>query len=347
MRLLDRVAGCHAPLFLALDRSPAVPFEVTAPSRYASRVAACPLRFVLGDDLTRASAELAFADGARLAGCLDLLRVPAPHLWVEWSDEVHRRVIYDTQSVGYYDAAASGRRVGVLLQGSTDGYAAVARTFWAAGAEEDSEVTMSPLETHIDLRGAFVEASDIPGILQGGFAALTQRDDPAMSSLLDHVRFRFDAPWAAYYRAAAIDSVAQHHVVHESLAAVARDVPLLLAFFLLLTAKDATRSIPVARAAINRKRQAHGRLPLLDHIEVRASLDAVGQADTAGAQLVGRQSPRLHHVRGHLVRRDNRVFWRIPHLRGSGLRGMVRSRTVCLSFGRPRSGDANSAVLSS
>lgn len=348
MRLLDRVARCHAPLLLALDRSPAVPFGVTAPSRYASQVAACPLRFVLGDDLTRASAELAFADGARLAGCLDLLRVPAPHLWVEWNDEVHQRVIYDTQSVRDYDAAASGRRVGVLLQGSRDGYAAVARTFWVdAGAEEDSEVTMSPLETHIDLRGEFVEASDIPGVLSGGFAAVTQQDDPALSSLLDHVRFRFDAPWAAYYRAAATDSDAQHHVVHASLAAIARDVPLLLAFFLLLSAKDATRSIPVARAAINRKRQAHGRPPLLDHIEVRASLDAVREADTAGAEVVGRQSPRLHHVRGHLVRRDNRVFWRIPHLRGSGLRGVVRSRTVCLSFGRPRSGDVNSAVLSS
>lgn len=345
MRLLDRVARCRAPLLLALDRSPAVPFEVTAPSRYAPQVAACPLRFVLADDLTRASAELAFADGARLAGCLDLLRVPAAHLWVEWSDEVHQRVIYDTRSVRDYDATAPGRRVGVLLQGSRDGYAAVARTFWVdGGADDESEVVMSPLETHIDLRGEFAEASDIPGVLAGGFAAIAQADNPAMSSLLDHVRFRFDASWGAYYRAAAADSDAQRHVVHASLAAVARDVPLLLAFFLLLSANDATRSIPVERAAINRKRQAHGRPPLLDHIEVSASLHAVREPDTAGAEVVGRQSPRLHHVRGHLVRRDNRVFWRIPHLRGSGLRGAVRSRTVCLSFGRPRSTEVSSAM---
>jgi hypothetical protein len=62
---------------------------------------------------------------------------------------------------------------------------------------------------------------------------------------------------------------------------------------------------------------------------------------------VGRQSPRLHHVRGHLVRRDHRVFWRIPHLRGSGFRGAVRSRTVCLSFGRPRNLDVGSLTRSS
>ena len=109
---------------------------------------------------------------------------------------------------------------------------------------------------------------------------------------------------------------------------------MLLGFFLLLSAKDATRSLAVSRAAINRKRLAHGRSPLLDHIEVRASLDAVRDADSGGNEVAGRQSPRLHHVRGHLVRRDNRVFWRTPHLRGSGSRGMVHSRTVCLSFAR-------------
>ncbi len=130
-------------------------------------------------------------------------------------------------------------------------------------------------------------------------------------------------------------------MIHASLAAVARDVPLLLAFFLLLSAKDATRSIPVSRLAINRKRRALGRRPLLDHVELRASLDAVHEPDVHAADLDGRHSPRLHHVRGHLVRRDNRVFWRTPHLRGSAQRGMVRSRTVCLSFSRAREGRAN------
>src|SRR5450755_2726711 len=138
MRLLDRVARCHAPMLLALDHSPTVPFEVTGPASYASHVAECPLRFVLGDDLTRASAELAFADGARLVGCLDLLRVPAPQLWIEWNDEVHKKVIYDTNACASYDSAASGRRVGVFLQGSTDGLRATLRTFWADAAAEES-----------------------------------------------------------------------------------------------------------------------------------------------------------------------------------------------------------------
>jgi hypothetical protein len=322
---------------LALNRSPELPFEVTGASAFASRIAACPLRFVLGDDLTRASAELAFADGAQLAECMDLLRIPAPLMWVEWSDEVHQKVIHDTGSAADFDAAAPGRRVGVLLRASSDGQRALARTFWVGAAAADhSDVTLSPLETHIDLRGEFTEPSDIGGILNGGFAGITDPANPAMASLLDHVRFRFDDTWGAYYRAAASDPEAQRHVVHATLAAVARDVPLLLAFFLLLSAKDATRSIPISRAAINRKRQAHGRWGLLDHVEVRASLDAVHEPDFRAVEIDGRQSPRLHHVRGHLVRRDDRVFWRTPHLRGSAARGMVRSRTVCLSFARSR-----------
>src|SRR5277367_4316329 len=120
MRLLDRVARYRAPFALALDHHPSASFEVTGPSGYAASVTDCPLRFVLGDDLTRACAELAFADGARLAGCLDLLRVPARHLWIEWNDEVHKRVIYETQSAADYDSASIGRRVGVLMEGSPD-----------------------------------------------------------------------------------------------------------------------------------------------------------------------------------------------------------------------------------
>jgi hypothetical protein len=48
----------------------------------------------------------------------------------------------------------------------------------------------------------------------------------------------------------------------------------------------------------------------------------------------GRLSPRLHHVRGHIVRRGASVFWRSPHMRGSARLGQVRSRTVDLTYGK-------------
>lgn len=84
MRLLDSVAGSFSPLAVPSGANPAQ-VQLAGPSRSAAQIVACPLRFVLGDDLTLASADLAYADGARLVGCLDLLRMPAPQLWIEWT----------------------------------------------------------------------------------------------------------------------------------------------------------------------------------------------------------------------------------------------------------------------
>jgi hypothetical protein len=334
MRLLDRVARCRAPLILPSVHHGATPLEVAGPSRFAGQIGACPLRFVLGDDLTRASTELAFADGARLAGCLDLLRMPASHMWIEWNDEAHMRIIHETQSTADFDAASMGRRVGVLLQASANGLAAVGRTFWAdTGIDEINDVTLSPLETHIDLRGEFPDAAHTSDVFSGGFLDATYGGNSATTALLNHVRFRFDETWAGYYREAARNADFKRRLIIDSIDSIAWDAPFLFAFLLLLSAKDATRSIAVSRATINRKRLANGRAPLLDHIEVNASLDAVSSSESTG-DLSGRQSPRLHHVRGHLVRREQRVFWRVPHLRGSATQGMVRSRTVCLAFAR-------------
>lgn len=332
MRLLDHIARCNAPLALPPGSNPAE-LKVAGPSRFAAQIAACPLRFVLGDDLTQASAELAFADGARLVGCLDLLRMPAPHLWIEWNDEVHKRVIHETRSAVGFDSAAIGRKAGILLRASADGLTAVGRTFWAdAAGDERAAVTLSPLETHFDLRGEFKDAKETH-VLSGGFLDATHGGNAATASLLDYVRFRFEESWAGYYRKAAADADFKRRLISDSIDAIAWDAPFVLAFLLLLSAKDATRLAPVSRAAINRKRLASGRAPLLDHVEVNASLDAVSTVESTGDGS-GRQSPRLHHVRGHLVRREQRVFWRVPHLRGSSVRGAVRSRTVCLSFSR-------------
>lgn len=335
MRLLDTVAHAQTPMVLALRGMAARCFAVTSPAEYRQLIVECPLRFVLGDDLTRASAELAFAEGTRLADCLDLMRIPAPAMWIEWNDGPHQRVVFETHSAAEYDVHASGRRVGIFLTSDSQGETALLRTFWTDKVESGgSAVNMSPLETHIDLRGRFAAESDIAGVLAGGFARVRDFAGKSAATLLDCVRFRFDNRWAAYYKSAATSPAVQREVVHASLATVARDAPFILGFFLLLSAKDATRAVPISRALINRKRRAHGRQPLLDHVELNACLETLHTSGHAVRGSTGRHSPRLHHVRGHLVRRDNQVFWRVPHLRGSAARGVVRSRTVCLSFVR-------------
>jgi hypothetical protein len=335
VRLLDLVAQCRDPLVILSNAHGARPIKVSGPNDFARHIVECPLRFVIADDLTRASAELAFADGDRLTSCLDLLRIPAPLLWVEWSDAVHQQVICECGVVSQRDHNAFGRQVGVLLRASSDGRSAMVRTFWSVRlANGQCAAQMSPLETCIDLDDRFVSAGDPDAMLRGHYASVTYGGDAGVAELLQRVRFQFDDKWLSYYSAAALDANERETIARASLAAVAHDIPMLLAFFLLLNAHGATRRMPVARSVLNRKRLERDRAPLLDHVEVHASLPELPADHEESATVGSRRSPRLHHVRGHLVRREDRVFWRTPHLRGNARQGVVRSRTVCLSFGR-------------
>jgi hypothetical protein len=333
MRLLDRVAQSTRPVLLAPDRSPHQPIEVTGPRHYARPLANCPLRYVLNDDLTHAAAQLAFADGDRLADCIDLVRIPATRLWVEWSDEVHQRVIVATGAATSFDARACGRQVGVYLEATPCGRTGVARTFWSErSAASLEEASLSPIETHIRLAQASAPADGARDLLGGGFVRLADRCDPALDTLLDCLRFRLDERWISYYQAAADTPDCRRAVTEGSLSAVARDMPLLFAFFLLLLARDATAHTVIGRGAVNAKRARHARPALLDHIEVRSSLERVNERDADASVHLERRAPRLHHVRGHLVRRGCCIFWRSPHLRGRAAYGAIHSRTVCLDL---------------
>src|SRR5271166_768453 len=80
MRLLDLIAqGRGAHVFADDGR------ELPGASQFTATIQACPLRYVLSDELARCATQLAFAEGDRLSACLDLVRVPAQSLWVEWA----------------------------------------------------------------------------------------------------------------------------------------------------------------------------------------------------------------------------------------------------------------------
>jgi hypothetical protein len=163
MRLLDLIAQ-SSPAQSDLPPTWVLP----GPHHFAEAVHACPLRLVLADDLVRCATALGLAEGDRLSGCLDLLRVPSERLWVEWAEGPRRRL---------------------------------------AGKSE-----------------------------------------------------------------------------------------------------------------------------LLEHVEVRTSIQAQRHGNRSDGNTKTRFGRRLHHVRGHLARRGYKIFWRSPHLRGNARLGVVRSRTVELTF---------------
>jgi hypothetical protein len=122
------------------------------------------------------------------------------------------------------------------------------------------------------------------------------------------------------------------------------DIPMLLAFVLLLSTRSGLPHRTSDYERLNRARQKSGKAALLDHIYLRAPLlpEYIGQqrADLHGT----RRGPRLHRVRGHLVRRGGSLFWRVPHVRGSARAGSVKSRTVVWTFDETRSGITDSLL---
>ena len=327
MRLLDLIAQARTPL-LVEHGVPAQVWRLQAALDLAPQVLACPLRYVLTDELAFLCAELAYCSGDRLARCLDLVRFPASQLWIEWAE---RPALEGT--AGFFGAAAAaeaepGRRVGILLRSAQNGTQAVLHAVWS----DQEQAIACPMEAVIDLRGVGFRAPAAESPYRE-WISVTETV-PALAQLLDCARFRFESSWAAYYARVADSRELGASLVRDGLAGIARDVPMVMAFLLLLASREGVALRPVSWEALNYKRARAGRAPLLNHVEAALALQCQAAAQPPRSECRGRFGPRRHHVRGHLVRRHNRVFWRRPHFRGNEFQGSVLTRTVRLSFER-------------
>ena len=313
MRLLDRVAQCRTP-FVVENRSTGRRTKLTGAADSAELVAGCTLRYVLTDELTRLCAALAYSKGARTLECADLLHVPAERTWLEWCEAPWcEELLGHGFPLRNEQIARIGRR-GALLLASPDGRRGTVRTFWNTGPS-DLDVQASPMLAEFDMDAA---------------------DDRSERDLLARCfRFRLDGAWDEYYSEAGLSRDARAAIERYYLGAVAVDLPLVLSFLLLLAARSTLVQRPQCVGKLNRSRLRRGEEPLLDHIEVRAPFVPDYSGSTGGGRgLGGRRSPRLHHVRGHLVRRGHQLYWRVPHLRGTAHAGRVLSRTVTWTFDR-------------
>lgn len=328
MRLLDHVAQCASP-FLVRQFDGGL-WRLTGPSDYARAVAACPLRYVLSDQLVCSCIELAYSEGAGVFGCLDLIHLPAERLWIEWSGVALREVLLRTmpECMGAADTACL--RHGVLLSADAGGRRGSLRTFWLPVADPLNPL-LAPIETLIDLDRE-TEASCEAGVLLGGGAVrVCDPRSAEVDGLLECACFRLDPAWQRYYSSVVSSAAERRTVLERSLGTVAFDLPVLLALFLLMALKPGPTGQAVSTERINLKRARLGRPPLLAHIEVSCPVFAGSGSRPYREPLPPvRTGPRLHHVRGHIVRREDAVFWRRPHWRGHLRLGCVRSRTVNL-----------------
>jgi hypothetical protein len=323
LRLLDHVAQCSAPFLVRREGGEL--WRLTGANDFAARLAHCPLRFVLADDLVRTCTALAYSEGDELSGCLDLLHLPAEAVWIEW-DELARQQELARTLPGYQAPPAEVLRAGVLVSAEPQCRCGSLRTFWL-GRSAPHEPLLGPVETLLDLEGTATCAAP-EALLEGGAVGVRHPCNEQLDSLLQCARFRLDSAWLRYYRRVALQPAVRAEVIHRSLTAVAFDVPMLLALFLLMTIRADLVHMPVRPGRLNAKRARLGRQPLLEHIEVSAPVFAQSPQPAPREASAARRAPRFHHVRGHIVRRRDTVYWRGPHWRGHVRLGSVRSRTV-------------------
>jgi hypothetical protein len=324
VRLLDHIAQSHEPFVVRQDDG--ARWQLTGAADFARELEQCPLRYVLDDDLVRTCVALGYSDSEALGGCLDLLHLPAERLWVEWDEAARREAL--TRELPACAAADDCAivRGGVLLSAHPQRRAASLRTFWLPRAEPRVPL-LAPVETLLDLEGSAASAA-AEALLEGHAVAVRDGDRMRLDGLLQCASFRLDPSWLHYYRSVTRDPATRAEVIRGSLAAVVFDVPMLLALLMLLLVPTVVRELPVCRARLNAKRARLGRRPLLEHIEVACRVPTVRALRAIDGRSGTRRAPRLHHVRGHLVRRSNTLYWRGPHWRGHARFGRVRSRTV-------------------
>lgn len=330
MRLLDHVAQCSAP-FIVRGEDGGL-WRLTGANDFAQRVEHCPLRFVLADDLVSTCTALAYSEGDELSGCLDLLHLPAESVWVEW-DELARQQELARTLPGYGAPPADVLRAGALVSAAPQCRSGTLRTFWLSRSAPE-EPLLAPVETLLDLEGTAMQAAP-EALLTGGAVAVRDPCNEQLNSLLQCARFRLDSAWQRYYHCVALQPAVRGDVIRRSLAAVTFDVPMLLALFLLMTIRADLVHLPVRLGRLNEKRARLGRRPLLEHIEVSAPVFAQPLPPALPGSSPLRRGPRFHHVRGHIVRRRETVYWRGPHWRGHVRLGSIRSRTVELHVPQP------------
>ena len=326
MRLADRIAQCRTPFIVENTKDGSVT-HLNGAAAYSKDIDSCATRYVLSDELTRLCTALAYSKGASTLACADLLHVPAERVWVEWTEAPWRNELACYGFKSPVDPACAGRR-GVFIQSNPDGRSGLMRTFWASG-ESELNVLSSSMEAYFDFD---TQEGENPAVFDRQKRRCICVSDNAAAGKADILRrcfrFWFERSWQEYYERAQLTPVQAAALSHHALGTITIDIPVVLAFFLLLATRPGLPRRPLMLERLNRARAKSGKRPLLQQIEVFSPLMPEFESGCSSYSGASRRSRRLHHVRGHLVRRGSKLFWRVPHLRGSARAGTIRTRTV-------------------
>lgn len=276
----------------------------------AAEVRSCSSRYVLDNSIRDICLELLCNRPEVIQPQDGCYRIPHQAMWIEWTDP-HVAMI----------SGAASQRAGMFVQTDETGRRGTMQSY-----SQDAEGR--PWATQILFAFDFDSEISSDDALCG--MQFDQGDNPAeLRRIFRHSLGRIDKGWLDYFRASGGLKPAELQMM---LGASLPDFGMLCAFLLLLSLDCAAAQPRQGLDKINRARGRVGKALLLDHVEVSLRLAVVGGSGGAGAQ-GDRAAARLHQVRGHLVRRAGKTFWRTHHLRGDVGQGLIASRTVKVTGG--------------
>lgn len=288
MRLLDQVVQACAPVEI---EDMAGRHRMTGCIERAPAVTACPLRWVLQPNVAQRCRDLLRTDREMLVPENMLLRAPAAQFWLEWMDW-------------------GAGRTGLLVNADAEGRRGTVEVFWEH-ADREPDYAQGTLEFD------FAEAIwDRRGEDRYAF-------EPEAHPLAPHLLLHVHREWLPHLFAKG--PVEARRAIEQIACNTVSAAEMLFAFAALMLDRPEIDNRPADLAKLNRSRAAKGKPPLLDHLEV--SFNLLGLAAERRREGAVRSGSRLHFVRGHMVRRDGKAFWRRSHLRGDASQP-IKTRTV-------------------
>ncbi len=318
MRLQDAVIAASP---FRVQTTDAVIHHLPGAADFATQIETAPVRYNLADDCAAMVTNTAYNESNLVDASLDLLRFPSTSFWIEWLEE-GRLLAMKSLGLAAREGAPFAPRVGAYVKTDESGRRGEIFVFW--DDQQQGEATMSPVIIEFDL--------DDPDFCLGASGDKLARKielsgTDVLSGLFRRARYTFFDGWRDYYMRYSKSVDCLNRDLRSTVHSVANEFPFIAAFSLLLSAQGALRYEAGSVDRLNKARLKKGKRALLDYVTVSLDLGAP-QGQEKHALNGSRTSPRLHHVCGHLVRRNDRLFWRRAHMRGSPDRGAIATRTV-------------------
>ncbi len=255
------------------------------------RLEACASRYVLEPDVAEFSRELVLRQPDLLCSSLDFLRMPDEMIWVEWTEQEWQ--------------GQPAFHVGILIEADDAGRAG---QLTLVTESKGNEPQISPAGFAFDLERLYpLQESSM------GFSI--SHDSLALAPFFERVRGEINPVWANYWKGLP-DPLSYAHEKRKLAQSLWMVPAVAFAFVLILGTNAQLDRERVGYERLNKQRLKRGKPKLLAHTEMRLRLFQPTGGDHGEAALVSRRMARLHHVRGHFVRRGDAIFWRKPHLRG-------------------------------